>query len=151
MISQQQFTLFAEPQSNLIPLAINTGIKSLDATFMRHSIQFEDCNTPLQKVFSINGQARGAGFRMLPFCMQQIVLATPVSEKLRVMQFSLPYKNNEKFACFLFNEEGELVEQVCYQRKFNYVRAFKQLMQGLVRVYSLNRTALGVAHSSRMH
>ena len=117
--------------TNRAPLKkLDTGIKSIDQLIQRHSISFSNNEAQLtdnafQKTLVLYGQDQRLDYVNLPPCMYMIIAAADLDEKFTVHRFYLPYKNGVRFATYLLNEEGEIIESVSYQRNVKYLQAFK--------------------------
>lgn len=108
----------------------STGIKGIDQLILRHSICLaskEDqlADSVFQKSLILYGQDQRLDFFNLPPCMYMIIAAAKVDTKFVVHRFYLPYKNGVRFATYLLNEQGEIIESVSYQRNIKYLHAFK--------------------------
>ena len=121
--------------ANITPFVISktrksTGLKSIDQLIARHTINLTTqegllAENPFQKSIVLYGQDQRLDYMKLPPCMYMIIAAAPNDEKFIIHRFYLPYKNGIRFATYLFNAEGELIESVCYQRNAKYLKAFK--------------------------
>jgi hypothetical protein len=67
-----------------------------------------------------------------------IISAACIEERFTIHRFYLPYKNGIRFATYLLNEEGDVIESVCYQRNTKYLAAFKVI-----------RTEINMANSTK--
>jgi hypothetical protein len=122
-----------------------TGIKSIDQLVYRYSINFS-CNesqladNAFQKSLILYGQDQRLDYVNLPPCMYMIISQADVDEKFTVHRFYLPYKNGVRFATYLLNEDGEVIESVSYQRNVKYLNAFKIIRKKIVLANQANET-----------
>jgi hypothetical protein len=66
-----------------------------------------------------------------------IIAAASHDEKFTVHRFYLPYKNGIRFATYLLNAEGDIIESVCYQRNAKYLAAFKVIRAEIIMATNL--------------
>jgi hypothetical protein len=121
--------------ANMTPYVISTtrkstGLKSIDQLISRHTISLATqegllAENPFQKSLVLYGQDQRLDYMKLPPCMYMIIAAASTDEKFTIHRFYLPYKNGIRFATYLLNAEGEVIESVCYQRNAKYLAAFK--------------------------
>jgi hypothetical protein len=135
-------------QYHVLPLIVNTthkntGLKSIDQLVTRYGINLSDAETLLadnafQKSLVLYGQDQRLDYMKLPPCMYMIISAASIEERFTIHRFYLPYKNGIRFATYLLNEEGDVIESVCYQRNAKYLAAFKVI-----------RTEINMANSTK--
>ncbi|MBF7073249.1 hypothetical protein ISG33_07560 [Glaciecola sp. MH2013] len=111
-------------------IASSTGIKGIDLLVAKHSIVLSDDKTKLsdnafQKSLVLYGQDQRLDFMNLPPCMFLVLSAADHNDRFTLHRFYLPYKNGVRFATYLLNESGDVIESVCYQRGAKYLKAFK--------------------------
>ena len=105
---------------------MQTGIKAVDQLILKHGILNElGSNTFQRRSRLTGGDERANG---LPFCMYQKVVNAPVSHQFTVHHFYMP-GNKGKLASFLFNEKGQLIEQVYFQKVARWVQVCRKLQQ----------------------
>ena len=103
-----------------------TGVKAVDQLIEQFGILSSPGEDKFQRYFYLYGGDVRAN--TLPFCMYQKVMNAPVSRRFSVHHFYLPHKKC-KLASFLFNEKGELVEQVYYAKVARMVVVCRKLQQ----------------------
>lgn len=105
---------------------MQTGNKSVDQLIAKHGI----LSTPGVNEFQRRVRLTGGDERAnsLPFCMYQKVAYAPLSQFFSVHHFYLP-SHKGKLASFLFDEKGNLIEQVYYQRVARWVKVCRKLEQ----------------------
>jgi hypothetical protein len=108
----------------------STGVKSLDQLILRHRVCLSDdecqlANNAFQKSLVLYGQDQRLDFVNLPPCMYMLIAEAAVETKFVIHRFYLPYKNGVRFATYLLNEQGDIIESVSYQRNTKYLQAFK--------------------------
>ncbi|MFQ3251346.1 MAG: hypothetical protein ACI9O6_003193 [Glaciecola sp.] len=124
---------------------LETGIKSIDHLVQRYSINFnidegQLADNAFQKSLVLYGQDQRLDYFNLPPCMYMIIAAASAEEKFIVHRFYLPYKNGVRFATYLLNEEGEIVESVSYQRNVKYLQAFKIIRKQIALANQINES-----------
>ena len=104
---------------------MKTGIKALDVTIDKHHIAvLEHSDNDFQKAIEITPLISLNSLKV-PYCMVQIIRnERNANQRFTIHRFHLPYNYNKKFADFLVDETGRLVEQVCYIKTSKYQRAF---------------------------
>ena len=133
--------------SNIAPYVISTtrkstGLKSIDQLISRHTISLTTqegllADNPFQKSLILYGQDQRLDYMKLPPCMYMIIAAASHDEKFTVHRFYLPYKNGIRFATYLLNAEGDIIESVCYQRNAKYLAAFKVIRAEIIMATNL--------------
>ena len=108
----------------------STGLKGIDQLIARYSITLENLETqtidnPFQNTKTLFGQDSRLEFMNLPYCMYMILSDASQDERFVLHRFYLPHKNGVRFATYLLNHDGEVIESVCYQRNAKYTTAFK--------------------------
>ncbi|MFT6701526.1 MAG: hypothetical protein ACJAUM_001390 [Pseudomonadales bacterium] len=108
----------------------STGVKSIDQLVLRHSICLSDdecqlASNAFQKSLVLYGQDQRLDFVNLPPCMYMLIADAAIETKFVIHRFYLPYKNGVRFATYLLNEQGDIIESVSYQRNSKYLQAFK--------------------------
>lgn len=106
-----------------------TGHKGIDQLIQRYGLLTAPGEDAFQRLGYMQGGDRRA--ENLPFCMYQKVMQCPVSHRFSVHQFFLPNKKG-RLATFLFDEKGQLIEQVYYVRLSRLTQVCKKL-EGLLR------------------
>ena len=128
------FSIHSNSSSSLpaaTPLTkLTSGIKSIDQLVQRYNISFSSnesqlADNPFQKSLILYGQDQSLGYINLPPCMYMIIAQANPEERFVVHRFYLPYKNGVRFATYLLNECGDIIESVSYQRNAKYLHAFK--------------------------
>ena len=105
---------------------MQTGIKAVDQLILKHGIMVNfGADTFQRRSRLTGGDARANG---LPFCMYQKVAYAPLSHQFTVHHFYMP-GNKGKLASFLFDEKGQLIEQVYYQKVARWVEVCRKLQQ----------------------
>lgn len=108
---------------------MTTGVKAVDQLIEKFGILSSPGQDQFQRLTSLFGGDKRAN--TLPFCMYQKVMSAPVSQRFTVHQFYLPYKKS-KLASFLFNEKGELIEQVYFTKMSRMVNVCRKLQRILL-------------------
>lgn len=107
---------------------METGIKQLDRYVSRLGITQDPVNNQLQKGFRIYANDPRLRSLMLPYCMHRLCLELRGSESLILHTFYLPYRpSRTRLASFLLDEQGNIIEQVYFQRQFRYINASKAI------------------------
>ncbi|WP_421134513.1 hypothetical protein [Alteromonas sp. A079] len=109
---------------------MQTGIKAVDQLIEKHGLLRAPGQDAFQRRLQLVGGDKRAEF--LPFCMYQKVMYAPMSKHFTVHHFYLPARN-AKLASFLFDEKGQLIEQVYYQKVAKMVNVCRKLHQLLVK------------------
>lgn len=109
---------------------MKTGVKAVDQLIEEFGILTKPGNDPFQRLMHLFGGDKRAD--TLPFCMYNKVMGAPVSRRFTVHHFYLPYKNC-KLASFMFNEKGELIEQVYFTKMSRMVNVCRKLQQIVTR------------------
>ncbi|BFT30495.1 hypothetical protein D210916BOD24_16710 [Alteromonas sp. D210916BOD_24] len=105
---------------------MQTGIKGVDQLIAKHGIKVDVGFDDFQRRSRLTGGDERA--QALPFCMYQKVMNAPLSRMFTVHHFYMP-DHKGKLASFLFNEKGELIEQVYYQKVARWVNVCRKLQQ----------------------
>lgn len=132
--------------SSVVDLSeITTGIKSIDHLIQRYSISFsvgegQLADNSFQKSLVLYGQDQRLDYVNLPPCMYMIISAAAPNEMFVIHRFYLPYKNGVRFATYLLNEDGEVIESVSYQRNVKYLQAFKIIRRKISQAHQLPQT-----------
>ena len=105
---------------------MQTGIKAVDQLISKHSIMADLGADTFQRRTRLTGGDERAN--ALPFCMYQKVAHAPLSKQFTVHHFYMP-SNKGKLASFLFDEKGQLIEQVYYQKVARWVQVCRKLQQ----------------------
>ena len=116
-------------------IVMNTGLKTIDNLIERFGISVGEGHDAFQQVLDLYGGDSRATTMKLPFCFYQIIANLPVNRRLSLHQFYLPHRK-ARLASFLIDENGQIIEQVYYQRDRKYVKACKKL-QSLVQCHYL--------------
>lgn len=121
---------YAEIYPGQLIKTISTGIKSIDLLVQRYYVCLNSDENQLadnafQKSLILYGQDQRLDYVNLPPCMYMIIAEADAETKFIVQRLYLPYKNGVRFATYLLNDDGNVVESVCYQRNSKYLRAFK--------------------------
>jgi hypothetical protein len=115
---------------------ISTGIKSIDLLVKRYCVSLNSDESELadnafQKSLILYGQEQRLDYVNLPPCIYMIIAEANAQTKFVIHRLYLPYKNGVRFATYLLNEDGDVIESVCYQRNSKYLRAFKVIRKNL--------------------
>ena len=102
------------------------ALKRLISFISKHGIMAEFGSDTFQRRSRLTGGDERANG--LPFCMYQKVVHAPLSHQFTVHHFYMP-GNKGKLASFLFNEKGQLIEQVYYQKVARWVEVCRKLQQ----------------------
>jgi|GEM_PF-3335096 len=110
--------------------SLSSGIKSIDQLIQRFSIcllgaENQLANNAFQKSLVLYGQDQRLDYVSLPPCMYMIIAEADAQTKFIIHRLYLPYKNGVRFATYLLNDDGDVIESVCYQRNSKYLQAFK--------------------------
>ena len=105
---------------------MQTGVKAVDELLSKHGILTESGFDDFQRRARLPGGDERAN--SLPFCMYQKITNAPMSHFFTVHHFYMP-GNKGKLASFLFNEKGQLIEQVYYQKVARWVQVCRKLQQ----------------------
>ncbi|WP_218397184.1 hypothetical protein [Alteromonas lipotrueae] len=108
---------------------MTTGVKAVDQLIEKFGILSSPGQDKFQRLTHLFGGDKRAD--SLPFCMYQKVMGAPVSRRFTVHHFYLPYKNC-KLASFMFNEKGELIEQVYFTKMSRMVNVCRKLQRMLL-------------------
>tara|TARA_Y100000780_G_scaffold142091_1_gene128352 strand:+ start:105 stop:443 length:339 start_codon:yes stop_codon:yes gene_type:complete len=111
---------------------MQTGIKAVDQLISKHGIMAEFGSDTFQRRSRLTGGAERANG--LPFCMYQKVVHAPLSHQFTVHHFYMP-GNKGKLASFLFNEKGQLIEQVYYQKVARWVGSVQKITAASTNAY----------------
>lgn len=103
-----------------------TGTKSIDQLIQRYGILSKPGKDPLQRLTYLCGGDKGAN--ALPYCMFNIIMNAPVSRRFTVHHFYHPTKKC-RLATFLFDEKGQLIEQVYYAKVARWVELCRKLQR----------------------
>lgn len=103
-----------------------TGIKALDNLITKFGIETGVTQNDFQRGIELKSQDRRAVLMKLPYCFYTKIMALEESETVLLHQFALPYRN-ARLASFLVNQQGQIIEQVYYQRDSKYVIACKKV------------------------
>lgn len=126
---------------------MSSGIKSIDQLIQRYGICLNStenhlADNPFQKSLVLFGQDQRLDYVNLPPCMYMIIAAADAETKFIIHRLYLPYKSGVRFATYLLNENGDLVESVCYQRNSKYLQAFKVIRKHIFMTsYAVNTEA----------
>lgn len=118
--------------------AMTTGVKAVDQLIEKFGILSSPGQDQFQRLTHLFGGDKRAD--SLPFCMYQKVMGAPVSRRFTVHHFYLPYKNC-KLATFMFNEKGELIEQVYFTKMSRMVNVCRKLQRILLEEKDLRENA----------
>ncbi|GAA5141072.1 hypothetical protein [Thalassotalea piscium] len=108
---------------------MRTGLKVLDKLIENYSISIGPyCDNDFQKIDIIDSQTYISRFN-LPHCMQQYCteLSYFNDKYLLLYRFSIPHLEHKRLGYFLFNQEGLLLEQVCFTKCPRYKKAFQKI------------------------
>ena len=105
---------------------MQTGVKAIDQLISKHGIMADLGYDSFQRRARLTGGDQRAN--ALPFCMYKKVVSAPLSRSFTVHHFYMP-GNKGKLASFLFDEKGELIEQVYYQKIARWVKVCRKLHQ----------------------
>tara|TARA_R110002124_G_scaffold202007_1_gene368539 strand:- start:161 stop:658 length:498 start_codon:yes stop_codon:yes gene_type:complete len=149
--SYEQFPLGINSSPNaysgLVIERVSSGIKSLDQLIQRYGIYLNSAENQLadnafQKSLVLYGQDQRLDYVNLPPCMYMIIAEADADTKFTIHRLYLPYKNGVRFATYLLNENGDVVESVCYQRNSKYLQAFKVIRKHIfLTTYAVNTQA----------
>jgi hypothetical protein len=128
---------YAEIYPGQLIKTISTGIKSIDLLVQRYCVCLNSDENQLadnafQKSLILYGQDQRLDYVNLPPCMYMIIAEADAKTKFIVQRLYLPYKNGVRFATYLLNDDGDVVESVCYQRNSKYLRAFKVIRKHII-------------------
>ncbi len=98
---------------------ISTGIKSIDLLVKRYCVCLNSDENKLadnafQKSLILYGQDQRLDYVNLPPCMYMIISEADAKTKFAILRLYLPYKNGVRFATYLLNDDGNVIESVCY-------------------------------------
>jgi hypothetical protein len=127
---------YAEIYPGQIIKKISTGMKSVDLLVKRYCVCVNSDENKLadnvfQKSLILYGQDQRLDYVNLPPCMYMIIADADAKTKFVIHRLYLPYKNGVRFATYLLNDDGDVIESVCYQRNSKYLRAFKVIRKYL--------------------
>ena len=135
------YTMAKEQQVNSINTSslthLSTGLKSVDILVQRYGIHFHNEQSQLsdnafQKSLILYGQDQRLDYINLPPCMYMIISQANADQKFVIHRFYLPFKNGVRFATYLLNGDGDVIESVSYQRNAKYLQAFKIIRKQIV-------------------
>ena len=118
--------------------AMTTGVKAVDQLIQKFGILSSPGQDKFQRLTYLFGGDKRAD--SLPFCMYQKVMGAPVSRRFTIHHFYLPHKNC-KLASFMFNEKGELIEQVYFTKMSRMVNVCRKLQRLLLEEKGLSEKA----------
>jgi hypothetical protein len=140
-ISKADFPIGIKNYADIYPRqlikTISTGIKSIDLLVKRYCVclnsdENELADNAFQKSFILYGQDQRLDYVNLPPCMYMIIAEADAKTKFVIHRLYLPYKNGVRFATYLLNDDGDVIESVCYQRNSKYLRAFKVIRKQII-------------------
>jgi len=126
---------------------LSTGIKSIDQLVQRYRVCLNSSANQLsdnafQKSLILYGQDQRLDYVNLPPCMYMIIAEADTETKFVIHRLYLPYKNGVRFATYLINDDGDVIESVCYQRNSKYLHAFKVIRKHIIMAgYALDTDA----------
>nr|WP_297349367.1 hypothetical protein [uncultured Glaciecola sp.] len=128
---------YADIYAGQLIKTISTGIKSIDLLVNRYCVYLnsdenELADNAFQKSLILYGQDQRLDYVNLPPCMYMIIAGADATTKFVIHRLYLPYKNGVRFATYLLNEDGDVIESVCYQRNSKYLRAFKVIRMHII-------------------
>ncbi|AEP29347.1 hypothetical protein [Brumicola nitratireducens] len=120
----------SDAYSGLVIERVSSGIKSIDQLIQRYGVCLNSRENQLadnafQKSLVLYGQDQRLDYVNLPPCMYITIAEADADTKFVIHRLYLPYKNGVRFATYLLNEDGDIIESVCYQRNSKYLQAFK--------------------------
>lgn len=133
--------------SGIVIKSVLSGIKSIDHLVQRYSICLNSTENQLadnvfQKSLVLYGQDQRLDYVSLPPCMYMIIAEADAQTKFIIHRLYLPYKNGVRFATYLLNDDGDVIESVCYQRNVKYLQAFKVIRKHIFMAsYTVNTEA----------
>jgi hypothetical protein len=116
---------------------ISSGIKGIDQLVQRYGVCLNNNENQLsdntfQKSLILYGQDQRLDYVNLPPCMYMIIAGADAEKKFVIHRLYLPYKNGVRFSTYLLNNDGDVIESVCYQRNSKYLHAFKVIRKHIV-------------------
>ncbi len=137
----------SDAYSGSVIKCVSSGIKSIDQLIQRYGICLNSAeNRPadnaFQKSLVLYGQDQRLDYANLPPCIYMIIAEADAETKYIIHRLYLPYKSGVRFATYLLNENGDVVESVCYQRNSKYLQAFKVIRKHIsMASYAFNTEA----------
>jgi hypothetical protein len=137
----------SDTYSSIAIKSVSSGIKSIDQLVQRYSVCLKSAEGQLadnafQKSLVLYGQDQRLDYVNLPPCIYMIIADADAETKFTIHRFYLPYKSGVRFATYLLNDDGDVVESVCYQRNSKYLQAFKIIRKHIFMAsYDLNSEA----------
>lgn len=115
---------------------METGIKALDKLLTAQGIITSPGSTGFQSVTELRPADPKVVDLKLPFCMYQKVMMLPAGRRVRYHHFYMQHRQC-RLASYLVNEEGDIVEQVFFQRDVKSVAACKKLAMMIRKRYKV--------------
>ena len=110
------------------------GIQALDKLVSKLGLQTQPCNNEFQRVdICFGGAQPQVGDCKLPFCIAKAIFQAPMYSSLWLHQVWLAGKE-KPLACFLIDENGDVVERVYYQNTRKYYDACDKLITQIQRL-----------------
>ena len=103
-----------------------TGMKTIDKLISRYGIRLDQGRDVSQSLQILQGGAAESRGINIPYCMWRIVESAPQHTNFKLHTWYLPHRK-ARLASFLVDEQGDVIEQVYFQRDANYVKACKKL------------------------
>jgi len=137
----------SDTYSGMAIKSVSSGIKSIDQLIERYGVCLKSEESQLadnafQKSIVLYGQDQRLDYVNLPPCIYMIIAEANAETKFIIHRLYLPYKNGVRFATYLLNDDGDVVESVCYQRNSKYLQAFKVIRKHIfMGSYAVNTEA----------
>lgn len=103
-----------------------TGMKNIDKLISRYGIRLDKGRDVSQCLQVLQGGTADSIGMHVPYCIWRIVESAPQHVNFKLHTWYLPHRS-ARLASFLIDEQGDVIEQVYFQRDANYVKACKKL------------------------
>ena len=115
---------------------MQTGIQTLDKLIEKIGLRTHPCDNDLQQVdLCYGGVQPQLVDTKLPFCIARAIFRAPMYSTLRLHQLWLAGRS-KPLACFLVDENGDIVERVYYQNGRKYYDACDKVIRHIQRIDS---------------
>ena len=115
---------------------METGIKALDKLLTAQGIKLSPGSNGFQSVTELRPADPKVVDLKLPYCMYQKVMMLPPGSRLKYHHFYLQHRQC-RLASYMVDDNGNIVEQVFYQRDTRSVAACKKLATLLQKRYRM--------------
>lgn len=120
---------------------MQTGIKAIDKLIDKYGFLVDEGRDEFQQVSIMFGEDPRIQTMKLPYCFYREIASAPLFKRFVLHQLFLPHRKT-RFASFLLDEDGQLVEQVYYLRDAKGVKACKKVQEAIAQVYASNHEVM---------